>query len=138
MRWFLSKWYETCKYLMNKNVPTSLYFPNKLSTEAAVHRYSTKELSWKSTAQVLSTVILQNTRGWLLLLRTLYLQLFVIWSNFIQEFMNQKRDVFRTLSILQRHHVYFTLKRRGKDHFHHFHVVSTWNTRGVFVGNHLR
>ena len=29
------------------------------------------------------------------------------------------------------HHVDSTLKRRGKDHFH---VVSTWNPRGVFVG----
>ena len=32
---------------------------------------------------------------------------------------------------LQTHHVYSTLKRRGNDCFH---VVSTWNTRGVFVG----
>ena len=31
----------------------------------------------------------------------------------------------------QTHHVYSTLKRRGNDHFH---VVSTWNTRGVVVG----
>ena len=27
--------------------------------------------------------------------------------------------------------MYFTLKQRGKDHFH---VVSTWNKRDVFVG----
>ena len=32
---------------------------------------------------------------------------------------------------LQTHHVYSTLKRRGSGCFH---VVSTWNTRGVFVG----
>ena len=32
---------------------------------------------------------------------------------------------------LQTHHVYSTLKRCGNDCFH---VVSTWNTRGVFVG----
>ena len=31
----------------------------------------------------------------------------------------------------QTHHVNSTLKRRGNDRFH---VVSTWNTRGVFVG----
>ena len=31
---------------------------------------------------------------------------------------------------LQTHHVYFTLKRRGNNHFH---VVPTWNARGVFV-----
>ena len=33
---------------------------------------------------------------------------------------------------LQTHHVDSTLKRHGNDHFH---VVSTWNPRGVFVGN---
>ena len=33
--------------------------------------------------------------------------------------------------ILQTHHVYSTLKRRGNDWFH---VVSTWNTGSVFVG----
>ena len=32
---------------------------------------------------------------------------------------------------LQTHHVDSTLKRRGSGRFH---VVSTWNTRGVFVG----
>ena len=32
---------------------------------------------------------------------------------------------------LQTHHVYTTLKRRGNDRFH---VVSTWNIRGVFEG----
>ena len=35
---------------------------------------------------------------------------------------------------LQTHHVYFTLKRRGNDRFH---VVSTCNTRGVFVGKSI-
>ena len=34
-------------------------------------------------------------------------------------------------STLQTHHVDSTLKRRGNDRFH---VVSTWNPRGVFVG----
>ena len=32
---------------------------------------------------------------------------------------------------LQTHHVDSTLKRRGNDRFH---VVLTWNPRGVFVG----
>ena len=32
---------------------------------------------------------------------------------------------------LQTHHVYSTLKRRGNGRFH---VISTWNTSGVFVG----
>ena len=32
---------------------------------------------------------------------------------------------------LQTHHVDSTLTRRGNDRFH---VVSTWNPRGVFVG----
>ena len=35
----------------------------------------------------------------------------------------------------QTHHVYSTLKQRGNDGFH---VVSTWNTRGVFVGKILK
>ena len=35
---------------------------------------------------------------------------------------------------LQTHHLYFTLKRRGDGHFH---VVSTWNTRGVFVNQRV-
>ena len=34
------------------------------------------------------------------------------------------------LNALQTHHVDFTLKRRGNSRFH---VVSTWNPRGVFV-----
>ena len=34
-------------------------------------------------------------------------------------------------SALQTHHVDFTLKRRGNGRFH---IVSTWNPRGVFVG----
>ena len=33
---------------------------------------------------------------------------------------------------LQTHHAYSALKRRGNGSFH---VVSTWNTRGVFIGN---
>ena len=33
---------------------------------------------------------------------------------------------------LQTHHMYSTLIRRGNGRFH---VVSTWNTHGVFVGN---
>ena len=34
-------------------------------------------------------------------------------------------------NVLQTHHVYSTLKRRGNDRFN---IVSTWNTQGVFVG----
>ena len=40
--------------------------------------------------------------------------------------------VFNWMTSLQTHHVYSTLKRRGNDRFH---VISTWNTRGVFVGS---
>ena len=36
------------------------------------------------------------------------------------------------LTTLQTHYVYSTLKRRGNSRFH---VVSTWNTHGVFLGN---
>ena len=39
--------------------------------------------------------------------------------------------IFRSETYLQTHHVYSTLKRRGNNHFH---VVSTWNICGVFVG----
>ena len=38
------------------------------------------------------------------------------------------------LPTLQTHHVYSTLRRRRSDCFH---VISTWNTRGVFVGNYV-
>ena len=34
-------------------------------------------------------------------------------------------------SILQIHHVNFTLKQRGNGRFH---VVLTWNARGMFLG----
>ena len=36
------------------------------------------------------------------------------------------------INTLQTHPVNSTLKRRGNDRFH---VVSTWNPRGVFVGH---
>ena len=39
--------------------------------------------------------------------------------------------VFEIKLSLQMHHVYSTLKRRGNGRFQ---VVSTWNTRGVFLG----
>ena len=39
-----------------------------------------------------------------------------------------------TISAPQTHHVYSTLKRRGNDRFY---VVSSWNTRLVFVGHSL-
>ena len=39
--------------------------------------------------------------------------------------------MLRYYQTLQTHHVYSTLKRRGNNRFY---VVSTWNTRGVFVG----
>ena len=35
---------------------------------------------------------------------------------------------------LQIHHVNYTLKRRGNGRFR---VVSTWNTRGMFVGKRV-
>ena len=40
--------------------------------------------------------------------------------------INQKFEKY-----MQTLHVYSTLKRRGNERFH---VVSTWNKRGVFVG----
>ena len=48
--------------------------------------------------------------------------------------MATNKELFQTLSkkplALQTHRVHSTLKRHGNDRFH---VVSTWNTRGVFV-----
>ena len=41
---------------------------------------------------------------------------------------------FQRASALQTHQVYSMLKRRGNDRFH---VVSTFNSRGVFVGKIL-
>ena len=41
---------------------------------------------------------------------------------------------FQQASALQTHQVYSMLKRRGNDRFH---VVSTFNSRGVFVGKIL-
>ena len=45
----------------------------------------------------------------------------------------QVQFLFQLEASLQTHHVDSTLKRRGNDRFH---VVSTWNPRGVFVGKH--
>ena len=43
----------------------------------------------------------------------------------------EKQNTDLTERYLQTHHVYSTLKRCGSSCFH---VVLTWNTRGVFVG----
>ena len=50
----------------------------------------------------------------------------------IEEALIIDRSRFRIPTTIQTLHVYSTLKRRGNERFH---VVSTWNTRGVFVGN---
>ena len=42
----------------------------------------------------------------------------------------RQTDKLQTIT-LQTHHVYSMLKGRGNGRFH---IVSTWNTRGVFVG----
>ena len=45
-----------------------------------------------------------------------------------------KSDVFLAWSFsnsLQTHHVHSMVKQRGNDRFH---LVSTWNTRSVFLG----
>ena len=54
-----------------------------------------------------------------------------IWTNPINYvyYMNQSNQ--QLIHTLQTNHVYSTLKQRGNDRFH---VVSTWNTRGVFAG----
>ena len=47
---------------------------------------------------------------------------------------DKKFDINISIRILnlQTHHVYSTLKRRRNGRFH---LISTWNTRVVFVGN---
>ena len=49
----------------------------------------------------------------------------------IESFATTNEQITTTVQI---HHVYSTLKRRGNGRFH---VVSTWNTRDVFVGRIL-
>ena len=45
--------------------------------------------------------------------------------------VSHKANIKLAFTSLQTHHVDSTLKRRGNGRFH---VVSTWNPRGVFVG----
>ena len=58
---------------------------------------------------------------------------------FIYDLVLRKKSRWFWLSlllttILEAHHVYSILKRRGNSCFH---VVATGNTRGVFVGNYI-
>ena len=48
--------------------------------------------------------------------------------------VNEEMPQEEQQSALQTHHVYSKLKRRGNSCFH---VVSTWNTRGVFIGRSI-
>ena len=64
-------------------------------------------------------------------------------KSFLKEQLSnsQKQAVIRLIEkktkikALQTLHVYSTLKRRGNERFH---VVSTWNTRRVFVGRFIQ
>ena len=67
----------------------------------------------------------------------------VLFSSEIRKYasfaeMNTILKLMMLMSItkapLQTHHVYSTLKRRGNGRFH---VLSTWNTRSMFVGQLL-
>ena len=62
--------------------------------------------------------------------RSLHLSLTLLCFQIIRILYWKKR----LLIALQIRHVYATFKRRGNNRFH---VVSTWNTRGVFVGYFL-
>ena len=64
----------------------------------------------------------KNFSGWLLL------------NYLIYETCKLILETILTVTVLQTHHVDSTLKRRGNGRFH---VVSTWNPRGVFVGVHI-
>ena len=54
-------------------------------------------------------------------------------TDFKKKFSFEYSEIVGSLpeNSIQTQHVYATLKRRGNDRFH---VVSTWNTRGVLVG----
>ena len=62
--------------------------------------------------------------------RSLHLSLTLLCFQIVRILYWKKR----LLVALQIRHVYATFKRRGNNRFH---VVSTWNTRGVFVGYFL-
>ena len=57
-----------------------------------------------------------------------------LWYLIDKIILNKIFNIFSILLfiiLLQTHHVDSTLKRRGSGRFH---IVSTWNPRGLFVG----
>ena len=60
-------------------------------------------------------------------------QLTLVLNNIFSPHIAAYRESYNT-TFLQTQHVYSTLKRHGNVRFH---VVLTWNTRGVFVGMYL-
>ena len=64
-------------------------------------------------------------------LHVLLLSLFLNHKSCMYHLKIQVNQFYEAVLTLQTYHVYSTLKRRGNVRFY---VVSTWNTRGVFVG----
>ena len=78
--------------------------------------------------------LIERRRRCCMILDLPLLQLFFFFAVLRQFKMRFPFNVFYVqLSLtLQTHHVYSVLKQRGNQRFH---VVLTWNTRGMFVGN---
>ena len=94
--------------------------------------------SFVNLMHVFRTPFTKNTSERLLLLIVLFCLLVKNLMKFrntlsiiIQSFYNS----FESSTTLQTHHVNFTLKERGNCRFH---IVSTWNPLGVFVGSFLK
>ena len=85
--------------------------------------------NWRSTyvARVFCLLLNQNLKEMLLYIIAMWILLRSKYSFFLNW-------IFLMLATLQTHHVYSTLKRRGNECFH---VISMWNTRGVFVGKKI-
>ena len=54
-----------------------------------------------------------------------------LWEPEMGYIRNRFSETTAQSTTLQTHYMDSTLKRRGNDRFH---VLSTWNPRGVFVG----
>ena len=53
------------------------------------------------------------------------------WFSAIKFIVIKRCGVVLFLAFLDTHNVHSMMKRHGNDHFH---VASTWNTRGEFLG----
>ena len=86
----------------------------------------------------ISKYLRQILTGWRNLHSSLVFRFWISWISQIMSInfwsFDKPTDIWRSFPsyqiTIQTHHVYSTLKRRENDRFH---VVSTWQTRGVFL-----